>query len=61
MSEPVKIHPAVDGGVKPAAAKFADGTLVCACTDEPVKADGLHRHPSRESLGQAGGVTQHGD
>ena len=36
MSEPIKIHPAVDGGVKPAAADFAGGTLVCACADKPV-------------------------
>ena len=36
MSEPVKIHPAVDHGVKPAAADFAGGTLVCRCTDKPV-------------------------
>ena len=37
MSEPTKIHPAVDGGVKPAAADFAGGTLVCLCADRPVE------------------------
>ena len=36
MSEPVKIHPAVDGGLTPAAADFAGGTLVCLCADKPV-------------------------
>jgi S-(hydroxymethyl)glutathione synthase len=36
MSEPVKIHPAVEHGVKPAAADFAGGTLVCLCADKPV-------------------------
>lgn len=33
----VPIHPAVDGGLKPAAAEFAGGTLVCRCADAPVK------------------------
>jgi len=33
----VRIHPAVDGGVKPAGAGFSGGTLVCECTDRPVK------------------------
>ena len=37
MSEAVKIHPAVDGGVRPARADFAGGTLVCQCTDRPVR------------------------
>ena len=37
MSETVHIHPAVDGGVKPGAESFAGGTLVCHCTDRPVK------------------------
>jgi S-(hydroxymethyl)glutathione synthase len=36
MAEHVKIHPAVDGGIMPAAADFAGGTLVCNCTDHPV-------------------------
>ena len=36
MAEPEKIHPAVDHGIKPAAADFAGGTLVCLCTDRPV-------------------------
>lgn len=33
----VRIHPAVDGGVKPASADFSGGTLVCECVDRPVK------------------------
>jgi len=37
MSEAIKIHPAVDAGLKPAKAVFAGGTLVCLCTDNPVK------------------------
>ncbi|CCQ72468.1 S-(hydroxymethyl)glutathione synthase [Magnetospira sp. QH-2] len=32
----VSIHPAVDGGVKPAKDGFSGGTLTCACTDNPV-------------------------
>lgn len=31
------IHPAVDSGLKPAAANFAGGTLTCHCTSNPVK------------------------
>jgi S-(hydroxymethyl)glutathione synthase len=37
MSNPVSIHPSVDHGIKPAAKGFAGGTLVCKCTDKPVK------------------------
>ena len=44
----VAIHPSVDNGLKPAAAGFAGGTLVCQCTQEPVevKVDSqvLHNH-----------------
>jgi S-(hydroxymethyl)glutathione synthase len=32
----VKIHPAVDNGVKPGTSNFAGGTLVCKCTSSPV-------------------------
>jgi S-(hydroxymethyl)glutathione synthase len=32
----VKIHPAVDNGVKPGTGNFAGGTLVCKCTSAPV-------------------------
>jgi len=32
----VKIHPAVDNGVKPGTGNFAGGTLVCKCTSSPV-------------------------
>jgi S-(hydroxymethyl)glutathione synthase len=33
----VAIHPSVDHGIQPAAPSFASGTLVCKCTDRPVK------------------------
>src|SRR6266705_1840954 len=33
----VKIHPAVDGGLKPAAKNFAGGTLYCNCTQNKVE------------------------
>ena len=33
----VKIHPAVDDGVKPTAPDFEGGTLVCKCASKPVK------------------------
>lgn len=36
MENTVKIHPAVDAGVKPAKEGFAGGTLSCACTTNPV-------------------------
>jgi S-(hydroxymethyl)glutathione synthase len=32
----VKIHPAVDNGVKPGSANFAGGTLTCKCATSPV-------------------------
>jgi S-(hydroxymethyl)glutathione synthase len=37
MPSQVSIHPAVDGGVKKGQEGFNGGTLVCACTDRPVK------------------------
>jgi S-(hydroxymethyl)glutathione synthase len=37
MSETVHIHPSVDSGVKPGAASFSGGTLVCKCAQDPVK------------------------
>ena len=33
----LKIHPAVDGGLKPAARDFAGGTLLCNCTQNKVE------------------------
>lgn len=33
----VKIHPSVDGGLKPASSSFAGGTLSCKCSSDPVK------------------------
>ena len=33
----VKIHPAVDGGAKPAASNFAGGTLKCDCAQNKVE------------------------
>ena len=35
----VKIHPAVDGGLKPAASNFSGGTLLCDCAQEKVKVE----------------------
>jgi S-(hydroxymethyl)glutathione synthase len=37
MPSQVSIHPLLDNGVKPGQAGFNGGTLVCACTDRPVK------------------------
>jgi S-(hydroxymethyl)glutathione synthase len=37
MPSQVSIHPALDGGVKKGDPGFGGGTLVCACTDRPVK------------------------
>jgi S-(hydroxymethyl)glutathione synthase len=37
MASSVSIHPLIDGGVKPGDSNFAGGTLICACTDRPVK------------------------
>ena len=42
------IHPSVDGGVKKGTGSFAGGTLVCKCSDRPVKVaikgDVAHNH-----------------
>ncbi len=44
----IAIHPAVDSGFRAADAGFSGGTLVCACTDRPVKVrvkgDIAHNH-----------------
>src|SRR6202035_2516654 len=44
----VHIHPSVDNGVKKGSGSFAGGTLVCKCTDKPVKVhitgDVAHNH-----------------
>jgi S-(hydroxymethyl)glutathione synthase len=44
----VSIHPSVDNGIKQGAKDFAGGTLVCKCTDRPVKvsvkAQSMHNH-----------------
>jgi S-(hydroxymethyl)glutathione synthase len=37
VSETVHIHPSVDAGLKPGAASFNGGTLVCKCAQDPVK------------------------
>ena len=48
MASSVKIHPAVDGGVKPGTANFAGGTLRCKCASDPVvvtvSAQTAHNH-----------------
>lgn len=33
----VKLHPAIDNGIASTAPDFAGGTLVCACSDRPVR------------------------
>ncbi len=44
----IKIHPAVDGGVKPGAANFSGGMLRCKCASSPVvvtvSAQTAHNH-----------------
>ena len=37
MSDTISLHPSIDQGVKPGAANFAGGTLVCKCAQAPVK------------------------
>lgn len=48
MASAVSIHPAVDHGIKPAAANFAGGTLYCKCPDKKVavliKGQSAHNH-----------------
>ena len=44
----IKIHPAIDSGVKPGSADFSGGTLTCKCASDPVKvtvsAQTAHNH-----------------
>jgi S-(hydroxymethyl)glutathione synthase len=48
MAMKVAIHPAVDGGLKPAAAGFSGGTLECKCASDKVvvtvKSQCAHNH-----------------
>ena len=48
MPETVRLHPVLDAGLKPAAAGFAGGTLVCKCQARPVrvkiKGQVMHNH-----------------
>lgn len=37
MSETIRVHPVIDNGLQPASPQFAGGTLVCHCTDRPVR------------------------
>jgi S-(hydroxymethyl)glutathione synthase len=37
MADNISIHPSLDQGVKPGGSNFAGGTLVCKCTQDPVK------------------------
>ena len=37
MSDAIRIHPSVDGGVKPAAPGFSGGSLSCRCAQDPVR------------------------
>ncbi len=44
----ISIHPVIDHGIRPAAANFAGGTLVCKCATDPVevsvKSQSAHNH-----------------
>ncbi len=44
----IRLHPAIDDGVKPGKSGFPGGTLVCDCADRPVKVrvegDVAHNH-----------------
>ena len=48
MGKAAKIHPSVDGGLKPATAKFSGGTLTCKCEKKSVtvevKGQCAHNH-----------------
>jgi S-(hydroxymethyl)glutathione synthase len=48
MANALSIHPAVDSGIRPAAANFAGGTLHCQCRDKTVtvsiKSQSAHNH-----------------
>lgn len=48
MPNAISIHPAVDHGVKPAAANFSGGTLHCKCDKDPVtvsvQSQSAHNH-----------------
>ena len=37
MPDAVKLHPAIDAGLKPTDPNFSGGVLVCLCRDRPVK------------------------
>ncbi|KAA2213513.1 S-(hydroxymethyl)glutathione synthase [Teichococcus oryzae] len=37
MSDTIRLHPAVDHGLPAASPSFSGGTLVCRCSDRPVK------------------------
>lgn len=39
MSDSIRIHPSVDGGVKQGASDFAGGTLMCKCSQDPVRVE----------------------
>ena len=39
MDNAVKIHPAVDGGLKPAGAMFSGGSLSCECKQQKITVD----------------------
>src|SRR3989441_4795889 len=48
MTSTISIHPSVDHGVKPGAAAFSGGTLVCKCAQNAVevsvKGQSAHNH-----------------
>lgn len=48
MNSAISLHPSIDNGIKPGAANFAGGTLVCKCSQDPVEvtlsANTAHNH-----------------
>jgi S-(hydroxymethyl)glutathione synthase len=48
MSDAIRIHPSIDGGMRPAKPDFAGGTLSCSCASAPVtveiKGQVAHNH-----------------
>ena len=48
LGSDIRIHPSVDGGIRPAREGFSGGTLRCKCTDRPVEvrisAQAAHNH-----------------
>ena len=55
MANAISIHPAVDAGMKPAAANFAGGTLLCRCSDKKGQCESLSNGRSERPTSQSEG------